>query len=117
MAITAGRTTALVEAGGEARSGGVFAPAPENKTVGLWRNSLQATWADYDRDGDPDLYVANDWGPDNLLRNDGAAGFTTGVNLVGSVGAETAFLLFWIVVALVVWDVVGLCCGRKPWRR
>ncbi len=58
------------------RGGGVFEPAPENKSVGLWRNSLQATWADYDRDGDPDLYVANDWGPDNLLRNDGAAGFT-----------------------------------------
>jgi FG-GAP-like repeat len=58
------------------KGGGVFEPAPENKTVGLWRNSLQATWADYDRDGDPDLYVANDWGPDNLLRNDGAAGFT-----------------------------------------
>jgi hypothetical protein len=57
------------------RGNGNFEPAPENKTVGLWRNSLQATWGDYDRDGDPDLYVANDWGPDNLLRNDGAAGF------------------------------------------
>jgi hypothetical protein len=55
---------------------GVFEPAPENKTVGLWRNSLQATWGDYDRDGDPDLYIANDWAPDNLLRNDGPAGFT-----------------------------------------
>jgi hypothetical protein len=58
------------------RGGGIFAPAPENATVGLWRNSLQATWADYDRDGDPDLYVANDWAPDNFLRNDGPKGFT-----------------------------------------
>lgn len=57
------------------KGGGNFEQAPENKTVGLWRNSLQATWGDYDRDGDPDLYVANDWGPDNLLRNDGPAGF------------------------------------------
>ena len=58
------------------RGRGVFEPAPENSTAGLWRNSLQATWADYDRDGDPDLYVANDWAPDNLLRNDGPSGFT-----------------------------------------
>jgi hypothetical protein len=58
------------------RGGGRFEPAPENKTVGLWRNTLQATWGDYDRDGDPDLYLANDWAPDNLLRNDGPAGFT-----------------------------------------
>ncbi len=58
------------------RGGGVFEPAPENKAVGLWRNSLQTTWADYDQDGDPDLYVANDWAPDNFLRNDGPAGFT-----------------------------------------
>lgn len=58
------------------RGGGVFEPAPENKSVGLWRNTLQATWGDYDRDGDPDLYLANDWAPDNLLRNDGADGFT-----------------------------------------
>ncbi len=58
------------------RGGGVFERAPENKTAAVWRNTLQATWGDYDRDGDPDLYLANDWAPDNLLRNDGPAGFT-----------------------------------------
>lgn len=57
------------------RGRGVFEPAPENAVVGLWKNTLQATWGDYDRDGDVDLYVANDWAPDNLLRNDGEAGF------------------------------------------
>jgi hypothetical protein len=57
------------------RGGGRFEVAPENKTVGIWRNSLQATWGDYDQDGDPDLFIANDWGPSNLFRNDGAAGF------------------------------------------
>jgi hypothetical protein len=57
------------------RGRGRFDVAPENNIVGLWRNSLQATWGDYDRDGDPDLYVANDWAPDNLLRNDGRNGF------------------------------------------
>lgn len=53
-----------------------FEIAPENDQVALAHNSLQATWADYDADGDPDLYVANDFAPDYLLRNDGAQGFT-----------------------------------------
>lgn len=57
------------------RGGGRFEPAPESSGVVLWRNSLQATWGDYDQDGDPDLFVANDWAPSNLLRNDGPAGF------------------------------------------
>lgn len=58
------------------RGRGWFEVAPENRTVGLWRNSLQATWCDYNQDGRPDLYIANDWAVDNLLRNDGPAGFT-----------------------------------------
>lgn len=58
------------------RGGGRFEPAPENNTVGLWRNSLQATWCDYNEDGRPDLFVANDWAPSVLFRNDGPAGFT-----------------------------------------
>jgi hypothetical protein len=57
------------------RGGGRFEIAPENKTVGVWRNSLQATWCDYNEDGRPDLFIANDWGPDNLFRNDGTNGF------------------------------------------
>ncbi len=42
--------------------------------VGLDENnrrfSLAASWADYDDDGDSDLYVANDFGRNNLYRND-----------------------------------------------
>jgi hypothetical protein len=34
------------------------------------RFSWAAAWEDYDRDGDPDLYVANDYGRNNLYRND-----------------------------------------------
>ena len=34
------------------------------------RFSLAASWCDYDDDGDPDLYVANDFGRNNLYRND-----------------------------------------------
>lgn len=42
--------------------------------VGLGENnnrwSLSAAWEDYDNDGDLDLYVANDFGRNNLYRND-----------------------------------------------
>lgn len=39
------------------------------------RFSYAAAWEDYDGDGDPDLYVANDFGRNNLYRNDGAGRF------------------------------------------
>ena len=35
------------------------------------RFSFAASWEDYDNDGDQDLYVANDYGRNNLYRNDG----------------------------------------------
>jgi hypothetical protein len=54
---------------------GRFDKSPENDQVMIWRNSFQATWSDYDQDGDADLYVANDFAPDCLLRNDGRGGF------------------------------------------
>ena len=44
------------------------------KEVGLEQNntrwSFAASWEDFDRDGDPDLYVANDFGRNCLYRND-----------------------------------------------
>lgn len=58
------------------RGGGRFEVAPESNAVGIWRNSLQATWGDFNQDGWPDLYVPNDWGINVLFRNDGPAGFT-----------------------------------------
>lgn len=57
------------------RGNGRFELAPENEQLALWRNSFQATWCDYDQDGDPDLYVANDFAADHLMRNDGSDGF------------------------------------------
>jgi len=44
--------------------------------ISVWRNTFQSTWADYDGDGDPDLYIANDFSTNNFLRNDGEGRFT-----------------------------------------
>lgn len=38
---------------------------------GNTRRTLAVTFSDLDLDGDPDLYVANDYGPDQLYRNEG----------------------------------------------
>jgi len=52
-----------------------FTEAPENDQLQCWRHTYQATWNDYDGDGDPDLYVANDFSANSLFRNDGSGGF------------------------------------------
>ncbi len=39
------------------------------------RFSLACSWADYDKNGYPDLYVANDFGRNNLYRNNGDGTF------------------------------------------
>jgi hypothetical protein len=38
--------------------------------IGNFRFSFAASWEDYDNDGDTDVYVANDFGPNQLFRND-----------------------------------------------
>lgn len=48
-----------------------FELAPENDDLQFYYNSFQASWSDYDDDGDPDFYLANDFAPDLLIRNDG----------------------------------------------
>jgi hypothetical protein len=58
------------------------------RQVGLDQNnrrfSFAAAWDDYDNDGDMDLYVANDYGRNNLYRNDGGR-FT---DVAGELGVE-----------------------------
>mgnify|MGYP001576834448 FL=1 len=53
---------------------GAFQFADVTKQVGLdednSRWSFSAAWEDFDRDGDPDLYVANDFGRNCFYRND-----------------------------------------------
>lgn len=56
------------------RNEGGFRFSHQTKRVGLdehnTRYSYAAAWADYDRDGDLDLYVANDFGRNNLYRQE-----------------------------------------------
>lgn len=61
------------------------------KQVGLDENnlrfSLASFWDDFDNDGDLDVYVANDFGRNNLYRNDLTAGGRF-VDIAGAVGVE-----------------------------
>jgi hypothetical protein len=52
------------------RGGGRLERVPFDDTISQWRRSYQPVWSDVDNDGDDDLYVCNDFGPDALLRND-----------------------------------------------
>jgi hypothetical protein len=54
------------------------------------RYSFAASWEDYDNDGDLDLYVANDYGRNNLYRNEGrdAAGMVQFNDIAGTEGVE-----------------------------
>ena len=56
------------------RNDGAWRLRDVTRQVGLeaeaTRRSFAASWEDYDNDGDPDLYVANDYGRNNLFRND-----------------------------------------------
>jgi hypothetical protein len=60
------------------RGDGSFEDATAASGMGQNNNrfSFAASWADYDRDGWPDLYVANDFGRNNLYRNNGDGTFS-----------------------------------------
>ncbi|MCA9213422.1 MAG: VCBS repeat-containing protein [Planctomycetales bacterium] len=63
------------------------------KEIGLYENnrrwSLAASWEDFDNDGDQDLYVANDYGRNNLYRNDlDASGRRRFADVAATAGVE-----------------------------
>lgn len=90
------------------RGGGRFERAPEGKDVELWLSTFQSTWADYDNDGDPDLFVANDYGPDFVFRNDAAEGGARKFTDVTKVMAGDELQGFGMGVSLGDYDNDGL---------
>ncbi len=63
-----GGANVLLENQGDFR----FSDVTEERGLGAenYRFSFAASWEDYDNDGDLDLYIANDFGPNQLWRND-----------------------------------------------
>lgn len=79
-----------------------------------------AAWADYDNDGDLDLYVAN-WGTSKLFRNDGERGFEDVTTFAGVADARSEYRTMgatWgdydrdghvdLLVVRYIWDVAGI---------
>lgn len=56
------------------RGEGRLERVPYDDDLSQWRRSFQSAWADFDSDGDDDLYICNDFSPDALLRNDTPVG-------------------------------------------
>ncbi len=59
------------------------------------RFSFAASWCDYDGDGDPDLYVANDFGRNNLYRNRGDGTFDEVAAEAGVVDIANGMSVTW----------------------
>ncbi len=58
------------------------------------RHSLACAWEDYDNDGDQDLYVANDYGPNCLYRNDDGQ-FTNVAEEANAVDSASGMSVSW----------------------
>ncbi len=58
------------------RGGLTFEDVTGRAGVGDRGWGLACSWGDYDNDGDPDLFVCNDFGTNALYRNDGKGRFT-----------------------------------------
>jgi hypothetical protein len=69
---------------------GAFTDVAEKAGVALRAWSAGVYFADYDNDGDKDLFVTT-WGPDVLYRNEGDETFTDVTERAGVAGAENAW--------------------------
>jgi hypothetical protein len=61
-------------------AGGIFTSAANSDLVNNHGNTMSASWADYDNDGDMDVFLANDQGKNALFQNNGQLSFTKIIN-------------------------------------
>ncbi|MCA9265080.1 MAG: VCBS repeat-containing protein [Planctomycetales bacterium] len=73
-----------------------FTDATQNSGMGdgNHRWSYSAAWEDFDHDGDQDLYVANDFGPNNLYRNESGS-FVDVAQTLDTLDASTGMSADW----------------------
>lgn len=60
------------------------------------RFSFACSWCDYDQDGWPDLYVANDFGQKNLYHNNGNGTFTDVAEAAGVLDTGAGMSVCWL---------------------
>ncbi|MEZ5329658.1 MAG: VCBS repeat-containing protein [Verrucomicrobiales bacterium] len=81
------------------RNEGEFGFADVTESAGMNVNnrrfSLACAWEDFDNDGDQDLYVSNDFGRNNLFRNDGNGTFTDVAEAAGVVDVGPGMSAAW----------------------
>ena len=67
--------------------GGRFTRAPDSESVEIYYPTFSTGWSDFDRDGDMDLYVTNEFGPNQLMMNQGEGRFVDISNdVTGEIG-------------------------------
>ena len=95
---------------------------PSGMGVNNRRFSLGASWCDYDADGDPDLYVANDFGRNNLYRNEGGGRFKDVAEELGVDDVGNGMSVTWEdvdndgLMDLYVGNMWSSACGRIAWQ-
>ena len=66
---------------------GRFGRASNAEATEVALNTMASVWSDFDRDGDMDLYVVNELGPNKMITNNGDGSFTDTTNAdTGEIG-------------------------------
>ncbi len=77
------------------RGDGTFEDVTEAAEIPEHGWGLAGAWGDYDGDGDPDLYVGNEFGTNALYRNDGDGTFTDVTEKAGVLDRGAAMGITW----------------------
>lgn len=67
----------------------------KDSSLRVFKNTFQATWVDFDRDGKPDIFLANDFSQPALFRNLGAGKFADVTEEMGLANARFGMGATW----------------------